>query len=133
PPPPPDDRPPAPAAAPIAVTPPPVETPAPPPAAARPPVSTQRRFEAAAGGEVRDPEGALRVYREIAAGGDAWAANALFAEARLELERGRREVSRTLLDAYLQRFPTGANVVDARALLTRLGVDMAGDRRDARP
>jgi hypothetical protein len=132
---PPEERPAAPAPAPVAPSPPPsapAERPAVPavpavPAPDRAPdlrlshaaPPAERRFQLAAGIEVRDPEGALRIYREIAAGSDAWAANALFAQARLELERGRRDRARALLDAYLQRFPAGPNVTDARALLRK--------------
>jgi hypothetical protein len=84
------------------------------------PPSLQRRFETAASLEVRDPEAALRIYAELSTGGDAWAANALFASARLEAERERQDRARALLETYLRRFPRGANAADARALLTKL-------------
>jgi hypothetical protein len=80
----------------------------------------RERFESAAALEVRDPLAAARIYRELASGSGAWAANALFAEARLSVERGHREAARTLLSAYLDRFPSGPNAADARALLIRL-------------
>ena len=79
----------------------------------------QQRFEVAAGLEVRDPARALRIYQELASGSDPWAANALFAEARLEIEHRQLDRAHTLLGAYLQRFPRGPNAADARALLAR--------------
>ena len=100
-----------------------------PPAAARspepsPPAVTsaalRERFDSAAALEVRDPVAAARIYRELASGSGPWAANALFAEARLSAERGQREAARALLSAYLDRFPDGPNAADARALLIRL-------------
>jgi hypothetical protein len=60
---------------------------------------------------------ALRIYGELAGGADGWAASALFAQARLEAERGRTPQARALCDSYLQRFPRGPNADDARALL----------------
>jgi hypothetical protein len=120
-------REPTPAPEPVPAPPPVEPVPAPEPAQVRaaaplpaPPPSLQRQFETAAGLEVRDPEGALRVYAELSTGGDAWAANALFASARLEAERKHHDRARALLDAYLRRFPRGANAADARALLTKL-------------
>lgn len=80
----------------------------------------QRRFERASHLEAEQPEAALRIYRELAREG-AWAANALYAGARLELELGRTQRARALLRRYLQRHPTGANAEDARGLLTQLG------------
>ena len=91
---------------------------------AAPPAMTsaalRERFESAAALEVRDPLAAARIYRELASGSGAWAANALFAEARLSAERRQREAARALLSAYLDRFPGGPNAADARALLIRL-------------
>ena len=91
----------------------------------------RERFESAAALEVRDPLVAARIYRELASGSGPWAANALFAEARLWAERGQREAARALLSAYLDRFPGGPNAADARALLIRLkgGLDEAGALR----
>jgi hypothetical protein len=91
----------------------------------------RERFESAAALEVRDPLAAARIYRELASGSGPWAANALFAEARLSAERGPREAARALLSAYLDRFPGGPNAADARALLIRLkgGLDEAGALR----
>jgi FecR protein len=82
--------------------------------------SIQVLFELAAQLEVRDPAAALRIYGELAAGEDGWAASALFAAARLEGERGQAGRARTLCEAYLQRFPQGPNTDDARALLATL-------------
>ena len=101
----------------------------PPPAAVRPSDAApsaitgavlRERFESAAALEVRDPLAAFRIYRELASGSGPWAANALFAEARLSAERGQRDAAYALLSAYLERFPNGANAADARALVDRL-------------
>jgi hypothetical protein len=83
----------------------------------KPMPSDKERYELAARLEASDPDAARAIYRELAAGGDAWAANALFAMARLEEELGNRERARALLERYLKRFPAGANAADARALL----------------
>ena len=64
-----------------------------------------------------------------ASGSGPWAANALFAEARLSAERGQREAARALLSAYLNRFPDGRNAADARALLIRQKGRPDEDRR----
>lgn len=69
--------------------------------------------------ESSDPAAAIALYRRIAGGEGAWAANALFAHARLELERGRRRAAMDLLEGYLRRFPKGANAQDAKRLLER--------------
>jgi hypothetical protein len=62
----------------------------------------------------------MRAYRRLAAGRGAWAANALYAAARLSLDRGDRTTASQLAHAYLARFPRGANAADARALLDRI-------------
>ena len=85
-----------------------------------PVVSAQDRYERAARLEASDPNGAIALYRGLAAGADVWASNALFAHGRLEADRGRRDSARTLLRAYLERFPSGPNAEDARRLLDRL-------------
>jgi len=89
-----------------------------PPAVSSAPL--RERFESAAALEVRDPLAAARIYRELASGSGPWAANALFAEARLSAERGQREAAQALLSTYLDRFPGGPNADDAHALLIRL-------------
>ena len=80
----------------------------------------RERFQSAAALEVRDPLAAARIYRELASGSGPWAANALFAEARLSAERGQQDAAQALLSVYLERFPGGPNADDARALLGRL-------------
>ncbi len=80
----------------------------------------RERFQSGAALEVRDPLAAARIYRELASGAGPWAANALFAEARLSAERGQRDAAQALLSSYLERFPSGPNADDARALLGRL-------------
>jgi|JI10StandDraft_1071094.scaffolds.fasta_scaffold08782_12 hypothetical protein len=86
---------------------------------AAPVASSRARFEAATALEVRDPAAALRAYRALAAGTDAWAANALYAAARLSFARGDRDLAARFAGAYLRRFPAGANAADARTLLAR--------------
>lgn len=76
-------------------------------------------FERATRLESSEPATALRIYGELSARPGPWAANALYAAGRLELERGNDERARTLLRRYLKRYPAGANVRDAEALLAR--------------
>ncbi len=83
----------------------------------RPP---EEHYESATELEVRRPDQAISIYRELAKGDGPWAANALFAEGRLEADRGHRAEARQLLSDYLTRFPRGANAEDARQLLQRL-------------
>lgn len=82
--------------------------------------SDEQRYETAALAEARDPDVAIAGYRALAAGHSVWSANALFASGRLQAERGRRADARRLLHEYLDRFPSGPNVDDARQLLERL-------------
>lgn len=88
-----------------------------PPAAPR--LSDKARYEQAAKLERSSPAAALDIYRQLAAGGGPWAANALYASAQLELDLGHRDRAHALLRTYLERFPRGANVEDARDLLKR--------------
>jgi hypothetical protein len=74
-------------------------------------------YERAASLEASEPDKARALYSEIIEQGGPWAANALFAQARLELELGNRERASALLRTYLQRHPHGANAADARRLL----------------
>ena len=60
---------------------------------------------------------ALGEYRALARGGDAWAANACFAAARLLHERGDLTAARRMAEDYLRRFPRGVNASDARELI----------------
>jgi pyruvate/2-oxoglutarate dehydrogenase complex dihydrolipoamide acyltransferase (E2) component len=87
--------------------------------AAAAPTGSQLRFEQAARQEGTHPEQAIAIYRELARGRDAWAANALYALGRLELERGHLSAGRTALTDYLARYPGGRNAEDARRLLKR--------------
>jgi hypothetical protein len=77
----------------------------------------KQRYEKAARLEATEPAAAIAIYRELARGNSAWAANALFAQARLELDRGNRREAGRLLREYLRRHPNGNNAADARALL----------------
>lgn len=79
--------------------------------------SPRERFEAAARLERTDPSRAVALYAQLAAAGGSWGANALFAQARLESERGHRAEARRLAAEYLARFPGGPNASDARVLL----------------
>jgi hypothetical protein len=91
---------------------------APSPVASRIP-SARERYEAASKLERAAPDRAVASYLALAKEQNAWAANALYAAARLELERGRREQARSLLGQYLKRFPKGPNAEEARSLLDR--------------
>lgn len=77
----------------------------------------QRRFQRAVRLESTNPETALSIYRRLSRGAGPWAANALFAQARLELDLGRPRRAEPLLREYLRRHPGGVNVKDARELL----------------
>ena len=103
--------------------------PAPSPAGSREPAPSapnqvatraQQQFERAAALEAKNPRAALSLYRELARGGGPWAQNALYAQARLELELGRPERARPLLRRYLQRYPRGLNAADVEQQLNRL-------------
>jgi len=95
---------------------------APPPKHAQPlpAPSPRERYEAAAALESKDPTAARAIYAELARGDDAWAQNALYAQARLAQERGQRDEAARLCRQYLARFPSGANAQDARELLDKL-------------
>ncbi len=83
-------------------------------------IDEQALYERAARMEASRPGSALAIYDRLAGGRGPWAANALFAQARLELELGHRDRARRLLRSYLARHPRGANAEDARQLLDRL-------------
>lgn len=69
--------------------------------------------------EPTSPDAALAGYLRLARGTSRWADPALFAAARLAVDRHDRRAE-TLLGIYLQRFPGGANATDARQLLARV-------------
>lgn len=83
----------------------------------------RQRFEQAAALEARDPQRALWIYRGLSEESGAWASNALFALARLELERHMSAQAARDLRRYIQRYPRGLNVSDAHALLSKLRQD----------
>jgi hypothetical protein len=87
---------------------------------ATPEPSPRERYDRALTLEAAHPDEALSVYRELAHGNDSWAMNALYAEARLELERGNKENARKRFAEYLARYPTGPNANDARELSAKL-------------
>jgi hypothetical protein len=78
------------------------------------------RYEAASKLEAQQPDTALALYRDLVRQGGAWGQNALFAEGRLEADRGNRSEATRLLLEYLAKYPAGANANDARELLDRL-------------
>ncbi len=105
------------AAAPIEEEPSEVEPPAGP---SRARARAQQRFDRAARLESKDPRAALAIYHALARGRGPWAANALYAEARLELELGHPKRAERLLRRYLSRHPSGLNAPDVRKLLERI-------------
>ena len=80
----------------------------------------RQRFDRAARLESKNPRAALALYHDLARGKGAWAANALYAEARLELELGHDRRAERLLRQYLVRHPQGLNTADVRKLLERV-------------
>jgi hypothetical protein len=89
----------------------------------------ERLFERAASLESADAPLALALYLSLASGDDDWAANALYAAGRLEVDRGLRDAGAEHLTEYLARFPRGENVLDVRGLRQRIG-ETAGSRDD---
>ena len=82
--------------------------------------SPRERYDRAITLEASRPDEALSIYRDLAAGDGSWAMNALYAEARLELERGEKDSARKLFAEYLRRYPSGPNANDARELSAKL-------------
>ena len=80
----------------------------------------QGHYEHAARLEPTDPKSAIAIYRALAAQSGVWSQNALYAEGRLEAERGHRAEAFRILRSYLERFPGGPNIDDARHLLDRV-------------
>ncbi len=76
-------------------------------------------FEHLASIETTDPTGAMTGYLALSQRSGPWAANALYAAGRLAADRHDPRAE-TLLTVYVRRFPSGANVADARALLARI-------------
>lgn len=76
-------------------------------------------FEQASRLEQTDPAGARARYRKLSETSGPWAANALYAEARLLLDQGRVDAANRLLRRYLARYPSGANAPDVRQLLAK--------------
>lgn len=72
--------------------------------------------------EPKHPDAALAGYLALARGTSRWADPALFAAARLAVDRHNPR-ARTLLGIYLERFPNGPNATDAKQLLVRLQGD----------
>jgi hypothetical protein len=85
----------------------------------RPP-SAEERYNEAQRLEASNPAAAIALYREVARAGGKWGANALYAQALLELERGNTGEARRLLKRYVNRYPKGANIRDAKDLLEGL-------------
>jgi hypothetical protein len=74
-------------------------------------------YELAARLESSEPARALSIYRTLSNSRGPWAANALYAQARLLKEGGRDGEAKKLLSRYLKLYPRGANAADARRLL----------------
>ncbi|HEY1955081.1 MAG TPA: FecR domain-containing protein [Polyangiaceae bacterium] len=91
-----------------------------PRATSAPEISPQREFELAASLEKSDPDRAAATYEKLVKRGGSWGENALYAEGRLEIDRGRVARGRQLLQTYVAQHPQGANAQDARALLERV-------------
>ncbi len=81
--------------------------------------SARSTFELAASLETSDPERAESVYRRLSRSGGPWAANALYAQARLLKDGGRDAEADQLLSRYLKQYPRGTNAADARRLLRK--------------
>jgi hypothetical protein len=79
--------------------------------------SAKELYMEAAALEASSSSKALSLYRKVVKKGGPWAANALFAQARLEIDRGRHTAGKRLLKEYLRRYPKGANASLARKLL----------------
>jgi ferric-dicitrate binding protein FerR (iron transport regulator) len=82
-------------------------------------LSAREVYVRAATREDDDPDAAAALYRQVARGSGSWAANALYALALLELDRGHQSAGKNYLKRYLERFPDGENADDARRLLER--------------
>jgi hypothetical protein len=82
--------------------------------------SARELYETASKIEARQPDVAIATYNELARQGGAWGMNALFAEGRLEADRGRQSDATRLLQEYLTRYPFGPNAEDARRVLARM-------------
>jgi hypothetical protein len=82
--------------------------------------SSREVYESASRLEASRPDLAIATYRELAAKGGPWGMNALYAQGRLEADRGHVSEAMRLLDVYLARYPSGPNANDARQLLERL-------------
>jgi hypothetical protein len=93
---------------------------APTPSASVPVPTPRELYEAASRLEASRPDLAVARYRDLAAKGGPWGMNALFAEGRLEADRGHITDARRLLGDYVTRYPSGPNADDARELLERL-------------
>jgi hypothetical protein len=77
-----------------------------------PPLVANPRFARAQGLEPSAPDEAVALYRELAAGRDAWAALSLYSLADLESRRDRGAEALRLVSLYERRFPRGANAED---------------------
>jgi len=82
--------------------------------------TAREQYEAASRLETTQPDAAIAEYRWLARWGGPWGMNALFAEGRLEADRGHADEARRLLREYLTRYPGGPNADDARRVLGHL-------------
>jgi FecR-like protein len=88
--------------------------------ATRAAAAAERRFEQATRLESARPAAALRIYRALRRKPGPLAHEALYAEARLQLELGHKKSARPLLQRYLRRYPDGTHASEARAALEQL-------------
>jgi len=84
------------------------------------PAQQRKLFARAQKLSARDPKGALALFHRVAQGDGTWAALALYAEADLALQGGQLARAKSLLRAYLRRFPRGPNADDARRNLEQI-------------
>ncbi len=89
------------------------------PIASLSPPSPRELYEAATRLEASRPDLAIAKYQALASKGGPWGMNALYAQGRLESERGHATEARRLLEDYLAHYPSGPNAGDAKTLLER--------------
>jgi hypothetical protein len=78
------------------------------------------RYQAAESLEASDPAAAIATYDALVREGGPYAAPALVAACRVELEQHHTERARALCERYLAEHASGINAEDARALLARM-------------
>lgn len=83
--------------------------------------SWEARYNRANALQQTQPDRAMALYREVAAGPEpTWAALSVYALGLLHYERGDNDRARHYFDEYLRLYPDGANAADARDGLAEL-------------